>query len=236
MDKIIQILTTIFLRYPVLSLYVVEPTSYDTTNWYYLAGLILTILEMVIIAYIAIKITEHYQLEWLRLVTLAYLLTTFCSAFYCLLSTVDPAQTGNPLYTYNRTKTVSQTKSKTIYENNLGASLSIDDTKIGKDLTHKQIQDIDDNVAWLKLEKDEQDVKVYADTKVDITYPSKDTKDYAKYATYHVDKVTLTTETHTKKWFRATESYRKKVATIHVTAKVDEKVIDTRKELEKLAD
>lgn len=115
----------------------------------------------------------------------------------------------------------------------MGAKLAIDETKIGTDLTHEQIQKID-GIETLSLEKERQIVQTDADTTVDITYANKEAKDYAKFAAYHVEKVTLATKTTTKKWFDAVHETTKQVAKVYVTAKIDDKVINTRKELEKL--
>lgn len=229
-----KIMTVILLRYPVLGLYIQQPKSYSEIRHVYAFGTFFGLVELVLVFMLLFRLVKKYDSKNLLLVTVLYSLTAVTSICYSLVSStmLDTGGT-DPLYQFNSSVTTHQSKPKIIYKNDLGAKLTIDETKIGTDLTHEQIQKID-GIETLSLEKERQTVQIDANTTVDITYANKDAKDYAKFATYHVDKVTLATKTTTKKWFKAVDKQTTKVAKVYVTAKIDEKTINTRKELENL--
>lgn len=231
-----KIITAILLRYPVLVMYIQEPTHYSDVNQFYAAGVFFGLVELVLVLTFLFHLVKKYDSDKLLIVTVLYSLIAvagICFSLISALATPSPSITDDPLYHFNSTITTHQSEPKIIYENDLGATLTIDETKIGTDLTYEQIQKID-GIETLSLEKERQTVQTDADTTVDITYANKDAKDYAKFATYHVDKVTLATKTTTKKWFKAVDKTTTKVAKIYVTVKIDEKTINTRKELETL--
>lgn len=229
-----KIMTVILLRYPVLGLYIQQPKSYSEIRHVYAFGTFFGLVELVLVFMLLFRLVKKYDSKNLLLVTVLYSLTAVTSICYSLVSStmLDTGGT-DPLYQFNSSVTTHQSKPKIIYKNDLGAKLTIDETKIGTDLTHEQIQKID-GIETLSLEKERQTVQIDANTTVDITYANKDAKDYAKFATYHVDKVTLATKTTTKKWFDAVHETNKQVAKVYVTAKIDDKIINTRKELDKL--
>lgn len=229
-----KIITVILLRYPVLGLYIQEPKSYSEIRHVYAFGTFFGLVELVLVFMLLFHLVKKYDSNKLLIVTVFYSLTAVTSICYSLLSSTMPdTDVPDTLYQFNSSVTTHQSEPKIIYKNDLGAKLTIDETKIRTDLTHEQIQKID-GIETLSLEKERQTVQIDANTTVDITYANKDAKDYAKSATYHVDKVTLATKTTTKKWFKAVDKQTTKVAKVYVTAKIDEKTINTRKELENL--
>lgn len=231
-----KIITVILLRYPVIGLYIQEPTHYSDVNQFYAAGVFFGLLELVLVLMFLFHLVKKYDSDRLLIVTVLYSLIAVAGVCFSLLSAIatpNPSTTEDPLYKFNSSITTHQSEPKIIYENDLGAKLAIDETKIGTNLTYEQIQKID-GIETLSLEKERQTIQTDADTTVDITYANKDTKDYAKFATYHIDKVTLATKTTTKRWFKAVDKKTTKVAKIYVTVKIDDKAINTRKELEKL--
>lgn len=229
-----KIITIILLRYPVLAMYIQKPTQYSDIHRFYASGVFFGLVELILVLMLLIYLNKKYDFIKLQLATVLYSLLALTSITYSFLGIIIPTSTTTDLlYKFNSSVTTHQSEPKIIYENDLGATLTIDETKIGTDLTYEQIQKID-GIKTLSLEKERQTVQTDADTTVDITYANKDAKDYAKFAAYHVDKVTLATKTTTKKWFDAVHETNKQVAKVYVTAKIDDKVINTRKELEKL--
>lgn len=231
-----KIITIILLRYSVLGLYIQEPKSYSELGQIYAFGVFFGSVELVLVLMFLAHLVKKYDSDRLLIATILYSFIAFAGICFSALSSLPTSNSStldDPLYKFNSSVTTHQSEPKIIYENDLGAALTIDKTKIGTDLTYEQIQKID-GIETLSLEKERQTVQTDANTTVDITYANEDAKDYAQYATYHVDKVTLATKTRTRRWFKAVDKKTTKVAKVYVTAKIDEKTINTRKELEKL--
>lgn len=117
----------------------------------------------------------------------------------------------------------------------MGATVTIGDTKIEHELNQEQFERLEGRKT-LTVTKGEQKAETIATVEVKVTYGNKYAKNMPTKAIYRVDKVTLATETITTTWFKATQTGNKKLATVYVTAYVDEKTINTQRDLEKLVE
>lgn len=224
-----QILQFIFYRYTLLLLHLNLPTSYDVVGRYAILGFMLLVLEVYLVLIAFMRYYTEKNKNWSTSLLLIYLVTIFMGF----------AATGSlqnePLLRYNQHTTTKRSKAKTIYKNEMGATVTIDDTKIEHELNEEQFEGLEGRKT-LTVAKDKQEAETIATVEIKVKYSNKYAKNMPAKAIYRVDKVTLTTETITTTWFKAKQTGNKKVATVYATAYVDEKTINTQRDLEKLVE
>lgn len=224
-----QILQFIFYRYTLLLLHLNPPTSYDVVGRYAILGFMLLVLEVVLVLIAYMRYYTEKNKNWSTSLLLIYLVTIFMGF----------ATTGSlrnePLLHYNQHTTTKRSKAKTIYKNEMGATVTIGDTKIEHELNEEQLASLEGKKI-LTVTKDKQEAEAVVTVEVKVDYNSKYAKKMTANAIYQVNKVTLATEHMTTTWFKATETGNKKIATVYVTAYADEKSINTQRDLEKLVE
>lgn len=210
-----QILQFIFYRYAILLLHLNPPTSYGAAGRYAILGFILLILEVGLVLVAFMRYYTEKNKNWSTSLLLLYLVT-ICIGF------TAGSPTNEPLLRYNQHTTTKRSKAKTIYKNEMGAAVTIGDTKIEHELNQEQFERLEGRKTRT-VTKDEQKAETIATVEVKVTYDNKYAKNMPTKAIYRVDKVTLATETITTTWFKATQTGNKKLTTVYVTAYVDEK-------------
>lgn len=235
----LHILELILIRYPLLLVNIDNPTNYNSIPLYYLLGAFSIVLETALVLIGAYLLNQRYNLSkkipnFLDFMGGFYLILNSICFLWCLLY-VGVGSSEDPLIKYNETITTQQTEPKTIYKNKLNASLTINNIKFDLDLTYDEITNLLESTT-IKLEKDNQKIEINADIEIETNYANQNAKKYKEEATYHVDKVTFTSKTTTTKWFKAINTNHQKIATVYISAKIDDKKINTQKELEKLVE
>lgn len=235
----LHILELILIRYPLLIVNIDNPTNYNSISLYYLLGAFTIVLETALVLIVAYLLNQRYNLNKkilnvLNFIGCFYLILNSICFLWCLLY-IGAGSNDDPLIKYNETITIQQTEPKTIYKNKLNASLTISNIKFDHDLTYDEITNLSDPPT-IKLEKDNQKIEINADIEIEINYANQNAEKYKEEATYHVDKVTFTSKTTTTKWFKAIDTNHQKIATVYISAKIDDKKINTQKELEKLVE